>query len=118
VFLERRVQKLEARSSTGSVSWRLEDGSKVSFTNAEMFTDGYMALQFRTAAALAGDPLPPLEGVLEALAATSQEERERIALSQPWADWVADFERTLAYQANPDEDDVSLYRAPGFGVSY
>src|SRR5215210_1237924 len=109
--LERRVQKLEARSSSTQATWRLENGSRVSFSSIEMF-GAYMALQFRTAAALAGDPLPPLEGVLEALAATSQEERERIALSQPWADWVADFERTLAYQANPDEDDVSLYRAP------
>jgi hypothetical protein len=100
--LKGRLEKLEARRDEGLVSWRLEDGSEVSFTSRQML-EAHFRLMRRSAAAFEGHPLPPHGEVERELLITSEEERQRVAKRLPWVGWFA-FE--LERQNNPSEADV------------
>jgi len=102
--LKGRLEKLEAKCSSGRVTWRLEDGREVSFSSFEMLKARY-DLFSRVYEAWCGEELPPLDGVLAALLNTTEEERQRLADSVPWVAW---FSYEMDRIETPPEDAIRL----------
>ena len=73
--LKGRLEKLEAKRSSGRVTWRLEDGREVSFSSFEMLKARYDLFR-RVYEAWCGEELPPLDGVWR-LSSTPQRRNAR-----------------------------------------
>ena|SRR5215217_7576875 len=105
--LSRRLAKLEDKQSWGRTSWRLQDGTKVSFSGLELLAAKYDLMR-RMWRAWCGEGLDPLPQPVEALLAASEEERRRVGEVLPW---VRDLESYyLEHAENPPEEALQLAR--------
>ena len=92
--LDRRLSKLEEKSTGGRYEWRTSDGTKVSFDRRDMHaTRGeLMTLQYLALRVAAGEPedWPPVSDALAALLATDEHTLARLGrgdVLQQW-EWV------------------------------